>query len=74
MATNALVAIDSMVQPDAYLLLGRLTQADIAAFVAERLARGLGVDTDARTPRLRALTRRLPEEPPFRATEPPAQK
>jgi len=74
MATNALVAIDSMVQPDAYLLLGRLTQADIAAFVAERLARGLGVDTDARTPRLRALTRRLAEEPPFRATEPPAQK
>ena len=73
MATNALVAIDSMVQPDPpHLLLGRLTQADVTAFVAERLARGLGVDTDARTPRLRALTRRLEEEPAFRTTEPGA--
>lgn len=54
-----------------YLLLGRLTQADVTAFVAERLARvGLGVGTDTRTPRLRALTRKLLEEPPFRATEP----
>ena len=66
MAMNALVAVDSMVQPDAYLLLGHLTQADITAFVAERLARGLGVDTDARTPRLRALTRKLADEPAFR--------
>jgi glutathione S-transferase len=75
MAINALVAIDSLVQPDtSYLLLGRLTQADVAAFVAERLARGLGVDTDARTPRLRALTRKLADEPAFRATEPPAQE
>jgi glutathione S-transferase len=71
MATKALVAIDSMVQPDAgYLLLERLTQADVTAFVAERLARGLGVDTGARTPRLRELSRRLAEEPAFRTTEP----
>jgi glutathione S-transferase len=53
-----------------YLLLGRLTQADITAFVAERLARGLGIDTAALAPRLRSLTRRLLDEPPFRLTEP----
>jgi hypothetical protein len=54
-----------------YLLFGRLTQADVTAFVAERLARaGLGVDTGARTPRLRTLTRRLAQEPAFLATEP----
>jgi hypothetical protein len=47
-----------------------LTQADVTAFVAERLARGLGIDTDAQTPRLRALTRKLLGEEPFRATEP----
>ena len=75
MAVNALAAVDAMVEPDAsYLLLGRLTQADVTAFVAERLARGLGVDTEARAPRLRALTRRLADEPAFRTTEPPAQK
>ena len=70
-ATNALAAVDAMVQPDApYLLFGRLTQGDVTAFVAERLARGLGVDTDARAPRLRELTRRLAGEPAFRVTEP----
>jgi glutathione S-transferase len=70
--TNALAAVDAMVDPQKpYLLLGRLTQADVTAFVAERLARvGLRVDTDASMPRLRALTRRLAEEPPFRSTEP----
>jgi glutathione S-transferase len=70
--TNALAAVDQMVDPgQPYLLLGRLTQADITAFVAERLARaGLGVDTDGHMPRLRALTRKLLEEPAFRATEP----
>jgi glutathione S-transferase len=52
-------------------LLGRLTQADVTAFVSERLARvGLGADTDTRMPRLRALTRKLAEAPPFRSTEP----
>jgi glutathione S-transferase len=69
---NALAAVDAMVDPAApYLLLGRLTQADITAFVAERLARfGLCVDTDAQFPRLRALTRKLAEQPAFRSTEP----
>jgi len=50
-------------------LLGRLTQADVTAAVAERLARGLGVDTAALTPRLRALAGRLEREPAF---NPPA--
>ncbi|MDP2329975.1 MAG: glutathione S-transferase family protein [Reyranella sp.] len=69
--TNALVAIDStMAGKEPYLLFGRLTQADVTAFVAERLARGLGVDTAARTPWLRALTRKLADEHPFRSTEP----
>lgn len=68
---SALAAVEGMAEPGApYLLLGRLTHADVAAFVAERLARGLGIDTEARTPRLRALTRRLAEEPAFRSTEP----
>ena len=69
---HALAAVDAMVDPDKpYLLLGRLTQADVTAFVAERLARvGLGLDTDSRTPTLRALTRKLAAEYPFRATEP----
>jgi glutathione S-transferase len=42
----------------------------VTAFVAERLARGQGIDTDKAMPRLRALTRKLAEEPPFRTTEP----
>jgi glutathione S-transferase len=71
-AVNALVAVDAMVEQGApYLLFARLTQADVTAFIAERLARvGFAVDTDALTPRLRALTRRLADEPAFRATEP----
>ncbi|MGE0423526.1 MAG: glutathione S-transferase family protein [Reyranellaceae bacterium] len=68
---NALAAVEAMVGPDApCLLLGRLTQADITAFVAERLGRGLGIDTDSRMPKLRALTRRLLELPSFSSTEP----
>ncbi len=68
---TALKAVDAMAATgSAYLLLGRLTQADITAFVAERLARGIGIDTEAAMPNLRALTRRLLEEPPFRLTEP----
>jgi glutathione S-transferase len=69
--TNALAAIDAMVDPGkSYLLLGRLTQADVTAVVTERLARvGLGIDTDTQTPRLRALTKKLAEEPSFRSTE-----
>jgi glutathione S-transferase len=71
--TNALAAVDAMIDPDSpYLLLGRLTQADVTAFVAERLARAgqLGIDTDAQMPRLRALTKRLAREPAFSSTEP----
>lgn len=72
--TSALQAIDAMIEPgQTHLLLGRLTQADITAFVAERLARvGLGLSTDAAAPRLRALTQRLADEPAFQATEPTA--
>jgi glutathione S-transferase len=68
---SALAAVDAMIDPSQpYLLLGRLTQADVTAFIAERLGRCLGVETDKRMPRLRALARKLLEEPPFRATEP----
>ena len=68
---NALDAVEAMVDPAAsYLVLGRLTQADITSFVAERLARGVGLDTENRMPKLRALTKRLLEEMPFRSTEP----
>jgi glutathione S-transferase len=69
---QALIAIDAMIDPAMpYLLLGRLTQADIAAFVAERLARfGLNIETAARVPRLYAHARKLAEETAFRSTEP----
>lgn len=68
---TALLAVEATVDPARpYLLLGRLTHADIAAFVAERLARGLKVDTAAEMPRLRAHCRRLLDEAPFRSTEP----
>jgi len=42
----------------------------VTAFIAERLARGLGVDTEAQMPHLRALSKKLAEEPAFRSTEP----
>jgi len=69
---SALAAVDAMVDPATpYLMLGRLTQADITAFVAERLARfGLNVDTAVEMPRLHAHAKRLGEEGPFRTTEP----
>ncbi len=68
---NALKAVDAMAAPDQFLLLGRLTPADVTAFIAERLARvGLGVDTEAEMPRLRAMTKRLAELPAFAKTEP----
>src|SRR5262245_52294047 len=67
----ALSAVEAMVEPGReWLLLGRFTQADITAFIAERLARGLKVDTEAETPRLRALCARLLEHEAFRTTEP----
>jgi glutathione S-transferase len=69
--TTALAAVEAMADPTKpYLLLGRLTQADVTAFIAERLARGLGVDTETQTPRLRVLAKKLAEEPAFRSTEP----
>jgi glutathione S-transferase len=68
---NALVAVDEMIDPKKpYLLLERLTQVDVTAVVAERVARGLGIDTDVQTNRLCSLTRRLAEEPFFHVTEP----
>ena len=69
---HALAAVDATVDPAGpYLLLGRLTQADITAFVAERLARfGLNVDTASEMPRLHAHVRKLAEEAAFRTTEP----
>jgi glutathione S-transferase len=67
---TALAAVDAMAEPGQYLLFGRLTQADITTFIAERLARGLGIDTDVEMPRLRALTKRLIEQPAFAKTEP----
>ena len=66
-----MAAVEAMVDPaKPYLLLGRLTQADVTAFIAERLARGLKVDTAAEMPRLHALCRRLLEQEAFRSTEP----
>jgi glutathione S-transferase len=69
---SALAAVDAMVDPSApYLMLGGLTQADITAFVAERLARfGLNVDTASETPNLHAHVLKLAEQPAFRSTEP----
>lgn len=71
-ATSALAAVDDLAKGRTdYIVLERLTQADICAFVAERLARvGLEIDTDAQMPYLRALTRKLAVEPAFRSTEP----
>jgi glutathione S-transferase len=69
--TDTLGAVDAMIgSASSRLLLQRLTQADVTAFVAERLARQLGIDTGARMPRLRELAKRLSEEHPFRSTEP----
>lgn len=68
---NALLAVEEMIDPKSpYLLFDRLSQADVTAVIGERLARGRGIDTDVETPRLRALTRRLAEQPFFHVTEP----
>lgn len=68
---EALLAVEATIDPARpYLLLGRLTQADICAFIAERLARGLKIDTDAEMPKLRALAKRWLELPAFSSTEP----
>jgi glutathione S-transferase len=68
---QALAAVEAMVEPGQdYLLLRRLTQADVTAFIAERLARGLKVDTATETPHLHAHCRKLLEQEAFRSTEP----
>jgi glutathione S-transferase len=68
---SALMAVDAMIfSKKPYLLLERLTQADVTAVIAERHVRARGIDTDAQALRLRALTRRLAEEPFFHVTEP----
>ena len=56
-----------------FMLLGRLTHADIAAVIAERFGRGgLGIDTGTRMPRLSTLTQRLStDESAFTVTEHP---
>lgn len=70
-AANALGAVEAMIDlKRPYLLLGRLTQADVTAVVAERLARARGIDTDTHMPRLRALTSKLAEQPFFEVAEP----
>jgi len=68
---HGLAAAEKLIKPEQdYLLLGRLTQADITAFIAERLARGLDVDTAIAMPRLHAHCRKLLEQEAFRSTEP----
>jgi len=65
--TNALAAVDAAVDPAApYLLLGRLTQADITAFVAERLARFGPASIPIRSSRTCGRSRASsPRNPPF---------
>jgi glutathione S-transferase len=68
---HALAAVEAMAAPGQdHLMLGRLTQADVTAFIAERLARGLEVDTATEMPRLHAHCRRLLDQDAFRSTEP----
>lgn len=72
-ARAALASVEATVAPDApYLLLDRLTHADVAAVVAERFARGgLGIDTAQDMPRLAALARKLGAHPDFQVVEHP---
>ncbi len=68
---GALSYIEEQIVPGkAYLLLGRLTQADITAFVAERLGRAMGIETGKGMPRLQTLASTLAAQPPFALTEP----
>jgi glutathione S-transferase len=68
---HALAAVETMVDPEQdNLMLGRLTQADVTAFIAERLARSLKVDTATEMPGLHAHCRRLLERDAFHSTEP----
>jgi glutathione S-transferase len=68
---NALAAVEAMIAPgQKHVLLGWLTQADICAVVAERLARGIGLDTTTKVPKLRALADKFSESPAFQVAEP----
>jgi glutathione S-transferase len=70
-ATHALKAVEALIDAgQQHVLLGRLTHADVAAVLAERLARAQGVDTAGLMPRLHGLTAQLAEQPAFRATQP----
>ncbi len=69
--SSALSYIEEQIVPgQAYLLSGRLTQADISAFVAERLGCAIGIETGTGMPRLRTLASTLATQPPFALTEP----
>jgi glutathione S-transferase len=70
--THALAAVEATLAADQrHVALGRLTHADVAAVLAERLGRlALNIDTATLMPKLLALTSRLEELPAFRATRP----
>lgn len=70
--TNALLAVESTLAADQrHVVLGRLTHADVAAVLAERLARvAVNVDTATLMPKLYALASQLEDLPDFRATRP----
>jgi len=68
---SAFDAVESMIaEGQKHVLLGWLTHADICTVVAERLARGLGIDTAQRVPRLHALAAALSSRPEFQVAEP----
>jgi len=70
---EALAAAEKEIEGDEpFLLVGRLTQADVTAVIAERFARGgLGIDTPRHMPRLHALTRELARRSDFQVVEHP---
>lgn len=69
---HALTAVEATLEANPHhVALGRLTHADVAVVLAERLARlAVNVDTATLTPKLHALTAKLEELPAFRATRP----
>ena len=68
---SALSYVEDQIAPgQTHLVLDRFTQADITAFVAERLGRAMGIDTEARMPKLRAWASTLAAQLPFALTEP----
>ena len=68
---SALGAVEAMIASgQKHVLLGWLTQADICAVVAERLARGVGVDTAVHVPKLHKLAATLSARAEFQLAEP----